>query len=91
MAGAHAVQMVSALLRRGPEHLRRVRDAMAQWMEEHGYESLRQMQGSMNLKRCGNPSRWSAPTTCGSSRAGARGDGRRLVLRKTGAFASGGA
>jgi dihydroorotate dehydrogenase (fumarate) len=55
MAGAHAVQMVSALLRRGPEHLRRVRDEMAQWMEEHGYESLRQMQGSMSLARSGNP------------------------------------
>ncbi len=55
MAGAHAVQMVSALLRRGPEHLTRVRDEMAQWLEEHGYESLRQMQGSMNLSRSGNP------------------------------------
>ena len=55
MAGAHAVQMVSALLRRGPEHLTRVRDEMAQWLEEHGYESLRQMQGSMSLARSGNP------------------------------------
>src|SRR6478672_9941234 len=55
MAGAHAVQMVSALLRRGPEHLSRVRDEMSQWMEEHGYESLKQMQGSMSLVRSGNP------------------------------------
>ena len=55
MAGAHAVQMVSALLRRGPEHLTRVREEMSQWMEEHGYESLRQMQGSMSLARSGNP------------------------------------
>jgi dihydroorotate dehydrogenase (fumarate) len=55
MAGAHAVQMVSALLRRGPEHLRRVREEMAQWLEEHGYESLQQMQGSMSLARSGNP------------------------------------
>jgi dihydroorotate dehydrogenase (fumarate) len=74
MAGAHAVQMVSALLRRGPEHLRRVREAMAQWMEEHGYESLRQMQGSMNLKKCGNPSALERSTTCASSRAGALGN-----------------
>lgn len=56
MAGAHAVQMVSALLKRGPEHLRRVRDEMAQWMEEHAYESLAQMRGSMSLVRSGNPS-----------------------------------
>ena len=52
MAGAHAVQMVSALLRGGPEHLRAVRDATAEWLEAHEYESLRQMQGSMNLQRC---------------------------------------
>ncbi|HYV42080.1 MAG TPA: dihydroorotate dehydrogenase-like protein [Thermoanaerobaculia bacterium] len=55
MAGAHAIQMVSALLRRGPEHLRRVREEMSQWMEEHGYDSLRQMQGSMSLANSGNP------------------------------------
>ncbi len=55
MAGAHAIQMVSALLRRGPEHLRRVREEMSQWLEEHGYESLRQMQGSMSLAKSGNP------------------------------------
>jgi dihydroorotate dehydrogenase (fumarate) len=56
MAGAHAVQMVSALLRRGPEHLARVREEMVRWMEEHGYESLRQMQGSMSLSRGANAS-----------------------------------
>ena len=56
MAGAQAVQMVSALLLQGPEHLRVVREGMAAWMEEHEYESLRQMQGSMSLERCPNPS-----------------------------------
>jgi dihydroorotate dehydrogenase (fumarate) len=55
MTGAHAVQLVSALLKRGPEHLRVVREEMAQWMEEHGYESLRQMQGSMSHARTSNP------------------------------------
>jgi len=47
MAGAHAVQMVS---------LARARREMAAWLEEHEYESLRQMQGSMNLLRCPDPS-----------------------------------
>src|SRR5262249_13680652 len=47
MAGAHAVQMVSVLLRRGPEVLARVRAELARWLEEHGYDSLRQMQGSL--------------------------------------------
>jgi dihydroorotate dehydrogenase (fumarate) len=55
MTGAHAVQMVSALLRQGPDYLRTVRIALERWMEEHGYESLRQMQGSMSLQRCPNP------------------------------------
>jgi dihydroorotate dehydrogenase (fumarate) len=55
MAGAHAVQMVSALLKRGPEHLRTVLTGMREWLEEHGYESLRQMQGSMSLVRSRNP------------------------------------
>lgn len=55
MAGAHAVQMVSALLLRGPRYLRTVRAQMEVWMESHGYLSLRQMQGSMNLARCPDP------------------------------------
>jgi dihydroorotate dehydrogenase (fumarate) len=56
MAGAHAVQMVSALLLHGPEHLRAVHDAMRAWMEEHEYTSLAQMRGSMSLEHCPNPS-----------------------------------
>ena len=51
MAGAHAVQMVSALLHHGPEALCAVRDELARWLEEHEYESLRQMQGSMSAGR----------------------------------------
>ena len=55
MTGAHAVQMVSALLHHGPRRLAVVREGVARWMEEHGYESLRQMQGSMNMTRCPDP------------------------------------
>lgn len=55
MCGAHAVQMVSALLRRGPEHLREVKAEMVAWMERHEYSSLAQMQGSMSLLKCSNP------------------------------------
>jgi len=56
MAGAHAVQMVSALLKNGPAHLGKVRDQMADWMEQHEYDSLEQMRGSMNLSRSPDPS-----------------------------------
>jgi dihydroorotate dehydrogenase (fumarate) len=55
MAGAHGVQMVSALLQRGPAYLRQVHNDLARWLEVHEYESLRQMQGSMSLLRCDNP------------------------------------
>jgi dihydroorotate dehydrogenase (fumarate) len=47
--------MVSALLRRGPDHLARVRDGLGRWLEMHEYESLRQAQGSMTLARSPDP------------------------------------
>jgi len=54
MVGAQAVQMVSALLKRGPRYLKNVRDELAEWLDGHGYESLQQMQGSMSQARCSN-------------------------------------
>lgn len=56
MAGATVVQMVSALLHHGVSRLTIVRDNVARWMEEHEYESLAQLRGSMNLSRCPDPS-----------------------------------
>jgi dihydroorotate dehydrogenase (fumarate) len=55
MAGAQGVQMVSALLHHGPGHLTKIRDEIAEWLQEHEYDSLRQMQGSMSLQRCPDP------------------------------------
>ena len=55
MAGADAVQMVSALLQLGPRHVQHVLDGLVSWMEEHEYGSLDQLRGSMNLDRCPNP------------------------------------
>jgi dihydroorotate dehydrogenase (fumarate) len=55
MAGAHAVQMVSALLRHGPEHLRVVRQGLEEFLEKHEYQGLEQMRGSMSLLRCPDP------------------------------------
>jgi len=59
MTGANAVQMVSALLIHGPEHIVRTLEAIEFWMKEHDYESIRQMQGSMNLARTPNPKAFS--------------------------------
>lgn len=55
MAGAHGVQMVSALLRNGPNYLRQVLVEMTSWMEQHDYESIDQMRGSMSLLNCPDP------------------------------------
>jgi dihydroorotate dehydrogenase (fumarate) len=55
MAGANVVQLVSALLRNGPEHLQVVREGFARWLEEHEYDSVEQMRGSMSLFRCPDP------------------------------------
>lgn len=55
MCGASAVQMVSALLARGPEVLAEVRRGLSRWLEEHEYESLEQMRGSMSLETAPDP------------------------------------
>jgi dihydroorotate dehydrogenase (fumarate) len=55
MAGAHAVQVVSALLRQGPDLLRVLRADLERWMVEHEWKSLAQMRGNMNLQRCPDP------------------------------------
>jgi len=52
MAGARVVQMVSAILARGPSHLREVRTALERWMGQHGYDSVAHMRGSMDLGAC---------------------------------------
>ena len=55
MAGADSVQMVSAVLRHGPQALGRARNEMHEWMVSHEYVSVTQMRGSMSLERCPDP------------------------------------
>lgn len=55
MAGAHATQLVSALLRHGPAHLTRVRREVESWMDEHEWPSLNEMRGNMSLGRIPDP------------------------------------
>jgi len=56
MAGARVAMMTSALLRNGLGHVRVVLDDLTRWMEEHEYESIHQMQGSMSRRSAANPS-----------------------------------
>jgi dihydroorotate dehydrogenase (fumarate) len=55
MAGASAVQITSAVLRSGPEHVAEIQRDLCEWMEQNEYESVRQMIGSMSLQRCPDP------------------------------------
>ena len=56
MAGANVAMMTSALLRNGIGHLATVQTELLKWMEEHEYESIHQMRGSMSQKSVGDPS-----------------------------------
>jgi dihydroorotate dehydrogenase (fumarate) len=55
MVGADVAMLCSALLKHGVEHIRAVERGMRQWMEEHEYESVQQMKGSMSQQNCANP------------------------------------
>lgn len=56
MAGARVAMMTSALLRHGIGHLAAVKAELLKWMEEHEYESVQQMQGSMSQRAVADPS-----------------------------------
>ena len=55
MVGANVTMLCSSLMRHGINHLRHVERELREWMEEHEYESVRQMQGSMSQQRCPDP------------------------------------
>jgi len=55
MAGARVVAVTSSLLRNGIGHLATLRNEMLAWMEEHEYQSVRQMQGSMSQRAVADP------------------------------------
>ncbi len=55
LAGADGVQLVSVLLQHGPRVLSTLLNGLQQWMGEHGYTSVDEFRGAMNLKRCPDP------------------------------------
>jgi dihydroorotate dehydrogenase (fumarate) len=56
MAGANVTMLCSVLLRHGIQQIRLIEQEMREWMEDHEYESVRQLQGSMSQQNCPNPS-----------------------------------
>lgn len=55
MVGANVTMVCSSLMRHGINHLRHLEHELRDWMEEHEYESVAQMQGSMSQIRCPDP------------------------------------
>jgi dihydroorotate dehydrogenase (fumarate) len=56
MVGANVTMLCSVLLKHGIERLATIEDEMRQWMEQHEYDSVRQMRGSMSQLHCPDPS-----------------------------------
>jgi dihydroorotate dehydrogenase (fumarate) len=55
MAGANAVQIVSAILRHGPRQITALRQGLLEWMEKHEYESVAQMTGAVSHRTSADP------------------------------------
>lgn len=55
MAGAHAVQLVSALMRHGPRYLHKLRTELQAWMIANEWGSLNEMRGNMSFQKIPNP------------------------------------
>ncbi len=54
LAGADAVMLASALLRRGPGLLRELTNGLSSWMAERDYSSVEQLKGSMSQESGGD-------------------------------------
>jgi dihydroorotate dehydrogenase (fumarate) len=55
LAGADAVQLVSAVLREGPACFTAMREGLERWMERHCFTRLNEMRGLASLERSDDP------------------------------------
>ena len=55
MAGAKVTMMASELLQNGIRRVGTILDEISSWMDEHEYESVAQMIGSMSQQHCAEP------------------------------------
>ncbi len=52
LAGADVVQLVSVLLKQGPRYVSQLLSGLQAWMKEHSYDSVDELRGAMDLRRC---------------------------------------
>lgn len=55
MVGASVTEVCSVLLRHGVTRLSAIERDLREWMEQHEYESVSQLQGSLSQKNCPDP------------------------------------
>ncbi len=55
LAGATVVMSASALLAHGPGRLTDLRDGLARWLDDHGYDSVAQARGSLSYQAVPDP------------------------------------
>jgi len=65
MAGAHVVQLVSALLRHGPTRLAQLRKRFEAWMDDNRYEAVERMRGVASMTGRGDAARFERGTYVG--------------------------
>jgi len=55
LAGADVTHLCATLLKNTPEYLGTILEQMQQWMEEHEYESVEQLKGSVSQQHAADP------------------------------------
>ena len=55
MVGADVTMLCSALIRRGIPYLTLIEQELAEWLEEHEYDSVEQLKGSLSQLKCPTP------------------------------------
>lgn len=55
LVGADVAYTASAVIRNSPQHVRTMLGDLTDWMTEHDYESVRQLQGSMSADHVSDP------------------------------------
>lgn len=56
MAGADVTMLCSALIRHGVRQIGVIERDLVAWLEEHEYDSVQQLKGSLSQKNCADPS-----------------------------------
>jgi len=56
LAGANAVQIVSALYEKGPEYLKNILEGVNSWMDQNGYSNLDDFRGKLSQEKATDPS-----------------------------------